>query len=409
MFLWLLSPFSFFFDRMALVDALLAALVTWTLFFGILTAKTKRLDFAMLAGFALGGALLTKSPALFATLLLPTTWILSEFPKKRKNVVLHLLKLLVLLLVTYVIGYGMYNILRLGPNFNEIGSRNLDYVFPISHLWTNPKDPFIFHIKEIFSDWFIKMGPWPVLILVATSLVGGWKKYWKEKLLLLAWFLGPIVANSEYAKVFTVRYIIYTLPPIFIFSSLAFIQKSKAVKTVSIIAIGLFTITSLIFDYQISYNPEKANLPSSERSGYLEEWTAGTGIKEVSQFLLEEHLKNPDEKIVVGTEGYFGTLPDGLQMYTQAIPNVTVIGTGLDFGSVPQSLLDSFKSGNKTYLVVNTSRLKIKPENFGENGLKIILSFKKADRREHETHEYIWYGPYDTFYLLQIVKPIVES
>lgn len=407
--IWIVSPFSFFFDRMALVDSLLATFITWTLFFGILTSKTKRLDYAMITGFMLGGALLTKSPALFATLLLPTTWILSAFPKKRKDIFLHLLKLAVLLIPTYLIGYGLYNILRLGPNFNEIGSRNLDYIFPISHLWLNPKDPFIFHIEEIFKDWFVKMGPWPVLGLIITGFIGSWKRYWREKLLLLAWFVGPILIESEYAKVFTVRYILYTLPPIFIFAALGFIQGNKIVKLVSSALLGLFVILSLIFDYKISYNPEVANLPSSERSGYLEEWTAGTGIKDVSKLLIAEHVKNPTEKIVVGTEGYFGTLPDGLQMYTQATPNITVIGTGLDFGSVPQSLIDSLKAGNKTYFVVNSSRLKIKPKDFEQNGLKIIATYKKADRREHDTHEYIWYGPYDTFYFFEVVRPIVAQ
>lgn len=407
--IWIVTPFSFFFDRMALVDSLLAAFMTWTLFFGILMAKTKRLDFAMLTGFTLGGALLTKSPALFATLLLPTTWIVSQFPRKRKDVFFHLAKLAILLVVTYIIGYTMYNILRLGPNFVEIGSRNLDYVFPISHLWTNPKDPLIFHIEEIFFDWFIKMGPWPILGLIILGLVGNWKKYWKEKLLLLAWFAGPIFVNSEYAKVFTVRYIIYTLPPIFIFASTFLMNKIKLVKFAGYIFGVLFIVFSLIFDYQISYTPEKANLPSSERSGYLEEWTAGTGIKEVSDFLKEEHGINPDEKIVVGTEGYFGTLPDGLQMYMQDTQNVTVIGSGLDFGEVPQSLVDSYKAGNKTYFVVNSSRLKIKSDDFAKDGLKVIKTFKKADRREHETHEYIWYGPYDTFYLFEVVKPVASA
>lgn len=404
--IWVVSPFSFFFDRMALVDALLAMFTTWTLFFGILMSKTMRLDFAMITGFGLGAALLTKSPALFITLLLPTTWIMSNIPKKKKEIVLHFLKLIILLGVTYLIGYGLYNILRLGPNFNQIGARNLDYVFPLSHLWTNPKDPFIFHIEQIFKDWFVKMGPWPILLLILTGFIGGWKKYWREKILLLAWFMAPILIESEYAKVFTVRYILSTLPTIFIFSTLGFLQKNKILKILSTILILLFVVLSLKFDYLITYFPDKANLPSSERSGYLEEWTSGTGIKEVANLLIEEQAKNPNQKIVVGTEGYFGTLPDGLQMYTQATPNVTVIGTGLDFGSVPQSLIDSFKAGNKTYFVVNSSRLKIKPEKFTENGLKIVATYRKSDRREKETKEYLWSGPYDTFYFFELITPV---
>lgn len=397
-FIWTISPFSLFFDRMALVDSLLCMFGVWTLFFAVLTAKTKRLDTAMLTGFALGGAMLTKSPALFMALLLPSTWI---FAKKKKD----LLKLLVLTSVALAIAAVMYNIQRLGPNFQLLSSRTADYVFPISHLWQNPKDPFIFHIEEIFKDWFIKMGPWPILILIVLGLFTDIKKYWREKLLLLSWFLFPILVQSEYAKVFTVRYILFTLPPIFIIAASSFMGKKKWIIAASGLSIVLFSIYSGIFDYQIVTNAEAANLPSSERSGYLEEWTAGTGIKEVSEMIKEEHIKNPDEKIVVGTEGYFGTLPDGLQMYLEGVSNVTTIGTGLNFNEAPGPLKDSFKAGNKTYFAVNSSRLKIKEENFAKEGLKVIRTFKKTDRREKETHEYIWYGPYDTFYFFEVVTP----
>ena len=62
---WVLSPFALFFDRMALVDSLLTSLTVWTLFLGILTVKTRRFDMAILTGFALGFAALTKSSAIF--------------------------------------------------------------------------------------------------------------------------------------------------------------------------------------------------------------------------------------------------------------------------------------------------------------------------------------------------------
>lgn len=390
---WAISPFSFFFDRMALVDGMLATFGIWTLFFGILMAKTKRLDMTMITGFFLGGALLTKSPALFFILLLPTTWI---FVKKWKD----LIKLLPLLLVTYIIGYGMYNILRLGPNFQLIGSRNQDYIFPLSHAFTNFKDPFIFHIKQIFSDWFIKMGPWPILIFILIGIITAFKKYRKEVLILLVWFLVPILVQSEFAKVFTVRYILYTLPPLFILASSGLLTKQKIVKGVYFVFFILFSLTSLIFNYKLLTNPDKANLPSSERSGYLEEWTAGTGIKEIADYLRTENLKK-EGKIVVGTEGFFGTLPDGLQMYLNSVPEITVIGVGVELDEVPQSLIDSRKFGNKTYLVINKSRFHGDIEKLG---LKLIAAYPKSLRREKGSREYILKGPQEILYFFELIR-----
>ncbi len=51
---WAISPYSVFYDRLALVDSMLTMFTVWTLFFGVLTSKTKRLDFAIRAGFTLG-------------------------------------------------------------------------------------------------------------------------------------------------------------------------------------------------------------------------------------------------------------------------------------------------------------------------------------------------------------------
>jgi 4-amino-4-deoxy-L-arabinose transferase-like glycosyltransferase len=395
--IWAISPFSFLFDRMALVDSMLAMFSVWTMFFALLTSKTKRLDMAMITGFFLGGALLTKSPAIFILLLIPTTWI---FVKRWGGV----FKLLLLLVVTYLIGYGMYNILRLGPNFHLISSRNADYVLPISHLWTNFKDPFIFHVQEVFKDWFIKMGPWPILILGVFGLTTSFKKYWKEKLLLLSWFLFPILVQSEYAKVFTVRYILYTLPFFFILAASSFLETRKAIRTIAITALVLFIGTSFIFDFYLLTDPAKAKLPNSERSGYLEEWTAGDGIKEIADFLRYQSLTINHQRIVVGTEGFFGTLPDGLQMYLNDVPQITVIGTGLDFKEIPQSLMESKKFGNKTYLVVNKSRFLGNPDKLG---LELVAAYPKALRINEKSREFKLKGPQEVLYFYEVTQKAI--
>jgi predicted membrane-bound mannosyltransferase len=109
--LWVLSPLSLFFDRMALVDSMLTCFGIWTLLLSLIMATTLRLDIAMIAGFILGLASLTKSPALFYAALIPVATILLKKPK-------DILKYIGLLVVVYVIAFGMYNIQRLGPNLS---------------------------------------------------------------------------------------------------------------------------------------------------------------------------------------------------------------------------------------------------------------------------------------------------
>jgi hypothetical protein len=163
----------------------------------------------------------------------------------------------------------------------------------------------------------------------------------------------------------------------------------------------LFVITSLFSDYLLIFNIQSAKLPKNERSGYLEEWTAGYGIKEVSEYLKSQITDLPaGRQVVVGTEGYFGTLPDGLQMYLQDYPNITVIGVGLGIKELPQSLAESNNAGNKTFLVINSSRLVGDPN---EMGLKLLAVYPKAFRTP-ATKEYTLYGPRESLYFFEVVK-----
>ena len=138
---------------------------------------------------------------------------------------------------------------------------------------------------------------------------------------------------------------------------------------------AFFVAQSLVFDLKLLTNPEKANIPRSERSGYLEEWTAGQGIKETADYLINQQTLNPSQKIIVGTEGYFGTLPDGLQAYLNNEKQITVIGVGLNFTEIPKSLIESRDSGNTTYLLINNDRFKGDPD---KEGLILIAEYPKA-------------------------------
>ena len=385
-FIYAVSPFGVFFDRLALADAMLSAFGVWTLFFSTLFVKTVRLDFAMITGFILGGGLLTKSPALFYALLLPSTWILSSFPQKKDKLILHLFKLGLFTLAALVIGYGMYNILRLGPNFHMVGLRNQDYVFPISHIWENPKDPFIFHVKEI-GEWLWMLGPSVLSALVLIGAFFNLKKKPKEVLVLLAWAGIPLFAGAMYAKVFTARYILFSLPYLIVLAGLALELKGKLLQKAAASLFVLFVLHSLFVNRLILFELQRAPLPRSERSGYLEEWTSGYGIRQVADSLREIYQKE-GRQIAVGTEGYFGTLPDGLMIYLNDLPEVKIFGVGIIIKDLPQELIDSKKAGNPTYFIINSTRYKGDPE---APGLKLLASYPKGVRPDGTREELLFY------------------
>ncbi len=367
--LWALSPLTLFFDRMALVDSMLTCFGIWTLLLSLILAETSRLDVAMILGFVLGLASLTKSPALFFAALIPTAVILLKKPKA-------IFKYASLILLSYLIAFGMYNIQRLGPNFALLSSRTADYVFPLSRIFVYPTDPIRYNLPTTFN-WLMAMGPLGLLLLALVGLVNDFKKYLKYILILGVWFLAPLIFESEYTKSFTLRYILFLVPPLYVLAASALNNLSGKWKYLTLTFLTVFVIQAGVFDFYLLTNPVKANFPLRDRMGYFEEWTSGIGIKEAADYIRNKHNENPDKRIIVGTEGYFGTLPDGFTMYIQDLPNIVVVGTGLAIKKIPEPLVESKLAGNLTYLIVNKSRLAIDPSKLN---LKLIKSYPKEPR-----------------------------
>lgn len=381
-----LVPFAVFFDRMALSDSLLTMYGIWTFGFCVLLTKTIRLDVAMITGFFLGAALLTKSPALYFSLLLPTVFIVgvtSIKVLKWKNIITYL----VLLVPTYLIGYGMYNILRLGPEFHMLAIRNMDYVHPLSHIWTYPLDPLKPFLHRNMQFYWI-LGTGGLFITWLLSYLLNYKKWTKELLVLSLWLIVPILISSEFSKTMTARYVLFSMPFFVILSSTVFLAKEKWSRYLSLLLALVFVAQGLLFNYKLLFKPETANLPRSERSGYMEEWTAGQGIREISDYLKNESNKNPNLKILVGTEGFFGTLPDGLQIYFDKDQRISVIGIGLELDKVPEPLLEAKQAGNRVFLVANDERVHT---DLTALNLEIIRTYPKAIRPDGTQQSLVLY------------------
>jgi len=366
---YLVSPFAFFFDRMALADGLLSFLGVWFLIFAVWLAKKTRLDLAMIAGILLGLGLITKSPAIFFAFLLPITVLFSDF--KKKAWVTKLGKLVILWGVIYLFGLAIYNILRLGPEFQMIALRNRDYIFPITEVFKHPLNPFWENFKSIIN-WFWIFGTPPVFLLGLLGILGMLGKEFKKGIFLLICFLLPLLAQSAVAKVFTARYVLFSLPIFLIFVTYALETilgaKIKWLAIIFSLAIFIFPIYEI---YLLLSDPAKAWLPQNERNGYLEMWTAGYGIKEASIYLRKVAEK---QKVLVGTEGYFGTLPDGLQIYLEKVPNITIIGVGYPIKEIPEKLVNGLID-NRVFLLVNDSRFEVKKT----DRLKLVTQYPKAE------------------------------
>jgi 4-amino-4-deoxy-L-arabinose transferase-like glycosyltransferase len=359
--IYIFLPFAFFFDRLATADTLLSFFGIFSLYLSLSLAKKPALDLSMILGVSLGLAWLTKSPAIYFIVLSLLTFVLYN-PKNIKKIYFPILSVF--------IAFVIYNILRLGPSFSQIALRNKDYIWPLTEILKHPLDPLIPHLKDTFYiyKYYLSL---PLLLSPLLYFVFKKKnKFYPSFLIYLAWFILPLIANAAMAKVFTARYILFTLPPlILVFSH--FLKEVFNKKYFYLLL--LIFIPNFWRIYQISLFPQKLNLPSTD-TGYIVDWTSGWGIKEASEYLISRSKEN---NVIVGTEGYFGTLPDGLQIYTNQLPQLTVFGVGINIEKIPDKLIDAKNYGDEVYLFFNASRLKLSSSDIST--LTLVKSTLKPD------------------------------
>jgi len=92
------------------------------------------------------------------------------------------------------------------------------------------------------------------------------------------------------------------------------------------------------------------------------------------------------ENVLVGTEGYFGTLPEGLQIYLEKAPRVTVIGLGEPIREISNRLTSGLIN-NSVFLLVNDSRLMVN----NRNNLHLIGQYPKAVAKDGKRENLLFF------------------
>ncbi len=385
-FLIAITPFAVFFDRMALVDSMLAAFSIWSLNLGLLLVKYQRVDLAMFLGYALGGGLLTKTPGMFNILALPVTLVtFSWLDHKRQS---KLVKLFALWILALGITFVIYNMLRLGPGFSNLTSRNQDYVFSPLELVGRPLDPFIPHLHDL-ADWFPKLFTPIILVFIFAGAALAFMKKNRYVIAILLWLLVPLTIECFLLRTFTARYILSSIPPMLFLAGWAISEITALIKLkTSVLVSALIILLSawpLVTNYYLLTAPEKADLPRSERSGYLEGWTAGYGFPEIAKYLTNQ---SKNGLVIVGTEGFFGTLPDGLQIYLDKYGHsvdkehqVLIVGSKAE---ISEEL-------RKSALIQPTFFVANRAEFLGQENIQLIKAFPKVKKPDGTTNNILFY------------------
>lgn len=345
--LYVCYPFAVVYDRLALYDSTVTAFATWAIYFSIILVRRIRLDVALILGFVLGGGLLTKSSAIFSIYLLPFTLLLFDFKNKKWKE--NLFKWIIFAGIAALMAEVFYNTLRLSPFFHIVTEKNAIFVYPIGEWIKHPFTFVVGNLKGLTAWLFTYLTPfYTFLILVSLVTI---KKFPKEKLLLVLYFLLPFLALALFGKVIFPRFIFFMSVYLLPLAAVGLVEmidysnkffKKRKIQTIAIPA--LIVIFFLIYPVYVSlnfiFNPQKANIADADMRQYISEWPAGGGVAESIEFFRNE-AKN--QKIFIGTEGTFGLMPAGLDIYLGDNPNITTKGYWPITDEIPKDVLEIAK------------------------------------------------------------------
>lgn len=354
MLMTILSPFTFFHHRMALTDALLFFNLNLSFYFGLKFLKNIKVKYLFLLSLSFFLALFSKLSAL---LFIPSLFVLFFYSKKFD--VKRLGKNILALAFAVGLGFLLFYSFKHLAVFPQIFSRGGDFLHPLSSLFKVEIINTTFNNLKFFIEQYLQYFAFGLLCL---AFVFFNKNHRKEQLLLLISFLAFILPLACMGKIIYPRYLLPASLFLIISAALNLTYLFTQKKLIYRILGGLLTISILIqsFRFIIPSYFFIDNIPFSraDRVQYLEEWSSGQGIYELSQLMLESKEK---QSLAVATEGYFGTLPDGILMYLHQknLNNLLVEGIGQPISAIPENFVEKSRDYKNVWLLVNSHRLNI--------------------------------------------------
>ncbi len=340
--LYLISPFFLVYDRLALYDSLTAALMSISLLLSILLAKKPRLDLSLLLGAAIGLGLLTKSSAQFAIFLLPISLLLLT-DKGYKNYKVY--KWILLSLVSISISLLISLLLRLSPLGYMVKLKEHTFIVSFDEFFADPFSRIWGNLGGL-THWLTGYLTWPWIITLAAGVLLSLKKFWKQTLFLLSWFIVPYLALATFGIVLYPRFLLFMTLPLLplIAKSITFIKDIKFINV--ILPIIIFSYPTFI-SYQLIFNPLEAPIPQADRGQLMDDWPAGYGIPEVVDILKKESQAH---KIFIGTEGTFGLTPFALNIYLKDNPKIEIKGYWPIGNGMPE-IIEVARTGKPTFVL----------------------------------------------------------
>jgi len=315
--LWTLCTYLFFYERMALVDATLAALATFSAWAAVRMIRSGNFWDAVLCGIGLAlcpfakttGVIYLVVPA--AAILLPGHLALVR--RIQQGLIAYgTVALLAILPTVYIASQGA-NVFGLG----ELASTDLQSLG--DRLAQNPAS-----ILTAFATYFT----WPVLLVMALAALFGLFLHPRRAVLPLTLVVVPLVVLIVVASDLYLRYLVIVVPGFLLLVAFGMIDVVVQIKRFRMLPLaGVVAVVgswallcSLPFMGTAYQDPAALALPKSDQSQYLFGWTSGYGLRDTASDLVSRADRAGQPITAIGFLGSCNTI----RLYIPVVAPVTV-------------------------------------------------------------------------------------
>lgn len=328
-FLYILTPYFLFYDRMAMADSSVNAACIWIFLLSILLIRTRRIDVAFVFGLLGGLFLLAKSSvrlfigtSIFAPLLIWSN-------KNIRKWILESVNFLILFCGGTLLAYIIYNIQRLSPYLHFVEQKNATFVMTFSEFFKSPFSLVAGNLRTM-PLYVLQESGWLLGVTALCGLLIMLKKNTKQAWYILVWILAPFIAIAFFSRVLFPRYLIFLGSFLVILSGqlIASLNKKYMIGAVILILCASFVYA----DYAILFNYTKLPFPEIDRGQYVEGGATGYGAKEIVAYVRSQSVQKP---AIIIAEGNFGMSGDVLDVFVHDTDHISIDGVWpLNIGSI---------------------------------------------------------------------------
>jgi 4-amino-4-deoxy-L-arabinose transferase-like glycosyltransferase len=336
--LYVLCPFTFLYDRLALTDPPMATFATLALLLAVRITERPTVPITLLLGLCLVLAVLTKATALLL-LPLPLGVVLLLAPRSGRAWAAALLSVLLASAACYLplwVFFHTTSTVRLGLEYQEsdLGSRLVANV-------------------PLAASWLGTYLTAPLAVFAGAGLAIGLRDRSRAALLLGLVVVLPVLAFASVSTLWFPRYVVFVAPPALVLAAHGFARLTEAwPRRAGLALLAAAALPALHLDYHIATDPPHAEIPTLDLVQYVYGWPSGYATDETLAFVKRELLAHPEGLQVIVHSPSLRTTSRALGLEFAHEPRVAL--KDLDLGSAPGlRLLAVWGTARPTLLVVS--------------------------------------------------------